>query len=198
MTATREKILSAIRQNKPSLLPEPSLPIFGASTETIDELVKNFSTVLASIGGKAIEVESVEELPGHLMELFGEVSQRTTTIEALEDWATVGWQIPDPHDLALIDVAVLTAELGVAENAALWVSESHAGHRVLPFIAQYLVLVLSRKQLVATMHQAYGRVEVNQTGWGCFIAGPSKTADIEQSLVIGAHGARGLTVFLLP
>jgi L-lactate dehydrogenase complex protein LldG len=34
-------------------------------------------------------------------------------------------------------------------------------------------------------------------GWGCFIAGPSKTADIEQSLVIGAHGARSMVIFLL-
>jgi L-lactate dehydrogenase complex protein LldG len=47
------------------------------------------------------------------------------------------------------------------------------------------------------MHQAYERIGNQEYGFGTFIAGPSKTADIEQSLVLGAHGARGLTVFLM-
>lgn len=47
------------------------------------------------------------------------------------------------------------------------------------------------------MHEAYKRLDISQIGFGVFLAGPSKTADIEQSLVIGAHGARSLVVFCI-
>ncbi|WP_211096997.1 LutC/YkgG family protein [Neolewinella litorea] len=104
--------------------------------------------------------------------------------------------IDDPLQLAGVDLAVLPARLGVAENGAMWVSEAEAVHRVLPFITQHLLLVLERKDLVGTMHEAYRRIDIAATGFGVFIAGPSKTADIEQSLVIGAHGPRSLVVCL--
>jgi len=57
--------------------------------------------------------------------------------------------------------------------------------------------VLDSDQLVSNMHQAYQRIGKKTSGFGLFLAGPSKTADIEQSLVIGAHGAKSLRVVLL-
>jgi len=83
----------------------------------------------------------------------------------------------------------------VAENGAVWVPEKNMIHRALPFIAQHLVLVVPASRLVATMHDAYASI-AELGGYGVFIAGPSKTADIEQSLVVGAHGARSMTVVL--
>ncbi|MBK6978559.1 MAG: hypothetical protein IPH28_16860 [Cytophagaceae bacterium] len=48
------------------------------------------------------------------------------------------------------------------------------------------------------MHQAFTNLSENEDyGFGLFLAGPSKTADIEQSLVLGAHGARGIVIFLI-
>jgi L-lactate dehydrogenase complex protein LldG len=100
------------------------------------------------------------------------------------------------HLLADLDVAIINGHFGVAENAAIWIEERDMGLRALPFITEHLVIVLEKDKLVGNMHEAYKKIGLAHSGFGLFIAGPSKTADIEQSLVIGAHGARSLRVVL--
>ncbi len=98
--------------------------------------------------------------------------------------------------LARLDVLVCAGAFGVAENGAVWLAESGMGSRAAPFLAQHLVLALDRNAIVPDMHAACDRLETFREGYGAFVAGPSKTADIEQTLVIGAHGPRSLTVLL--
>lgn len=61
--------------------------------------------------------------------------------------------------------------------------------RVLPFITSDLVLVLSKNDLCLHMHDAYKKIVNREKTFGLFISGPSKTADIEQLVAIGAQGA---------
>ena len=103
----------------------------------------------------------------------------------------------DQHELDSVDLLICRGTLGVAENGAVWLTESQMGHRAAPFLTEYLVLILNEDQIVATMHDAYERIGIAEEGFGLFIAGPSKTADIEQSLVIGAHGPRRHTVLIV-
>ncbi len=103
----------------------------------------------------------------------------------------------DPHHFDTLDLAILSGQFGVAENGAIWLDDNQLGLRALPFITAHLVLVLKKENLVETMHQAYQKIGLDHSGFGLFIAGPSKTADIEQSLVIGAHGAMSHRVILI-
>jgi L-lactate dehydrogenase complex protein LldG len=105
--------------------------------------------------------------------------------------------VADAHLLADVQFAVLRGEFGVAENAAVWVTDDQLPHRAIYFLCEHLALVIAAGDMVHNMHQAYQRLPQQAAGFGTFLAGPSKTADIEQSLVIGAHGPKSLTVFVV-
>lgn len=191
---TRELILSKIKQNQPELTPLPSLD--GLKT-SYPSPIEKFKEVLTIIGGQVIEVSDFEGIIGFLQEKIDTTLRLITTLPELSHIAETNWQTTDSHTLANVELAIIRGHFGVAENSAIWVTEDLLGQRVTPFIAQYLAIILNEKDIVPTMHHAYERIGASEYGFGTFIAGPSKTADIEQSLVLGAHGPRGLTVFLM-
>ncbi len=105
-------------------------------------------------------------------------------------------ELEDPRDLAGTDVAIVRGAFGVVENGAVWIPRAFR-HKAMLFIPEALVILLDRKQIVCSMHEAYAREDFDSYDFGSFIAGPSKTADIEQALVIGAHGPRDVSVILM-
>ena len=191
---SREKILAAVTSSKPALVPSP----FVDSTTIIqyDDLLLQFKTVLESIGGTVIVIESLSVIREQIIKQTGEGSMVINTIKELNGIDS-NLQYLSADVLAGVDFTYIKGSVGVAENGAVWLYESQMINRLLPFICQHLILVIDKENIVATMHQAYQQIDTNKEGFGVFIAGPSKTADIEQSLVIGAHGARSLIVYLL-
>lgn len=99
------------------------------------------------------------------------------------------------EDAVLPDTATVRGELGVAENGCVWVPQDGEDRSEI-FKCEHLVIMLSRKRILNNMHEAYKQISFNDYGYGCFISGPSKTADIAQVLVMGAQAARSLTVIL--
>ena len=96
-----------------------------------------------------------------------------------------------------LDLAVIEGQFGVAENGAVWVSDKNFYHRSIPFITSHLIIILREEDFVENMHAACSRLVGFNERYGVFISGPSKTADIEQSLVIGAQGALSVTISLI-
>ena len=210
----REAVLAAIRRAAPLEVPLAELPAVwltaaeraraataGLGAEETPssaerELVRLFSEALAQAGGRAMELPGPEALaPAVAQERGG----RQAVVSAVPGLAISTLAVgPDstPERLSGIELAVVPGRFGVAENGAVWVSEADLPHRALPFIAEHLVLVLPKREIVADMHEAYRRMPRPLPGYGVFVSGPSKTADIEQALVIGAHGPRGLLVLL--
>lgn len=193
--SSRDSILSKIKNNQPISVNElPSLSFLGL--DKID-VIETYKTVLKGIGGFCEEVSSLDEVKAYVATHYPADKRKITTVPEFADIAETNWTNDDPHSLQNVELAIVKAHLGVAENSALWVTDAILGQRVSPFIPQYLIIIVNKKDIVPFMQQAYERIGDLDYGFGTFIAGPSKTADIEQSLVLGAHGARGLTVFLM-
>jgi L-lactate dehydrogenase complex protein LldG len=109
----------------------------------------------------------------------------------------VGLRAENDRELDRLELCVLRAEFVVVENGAAWHVPFDARERVAALLAQHLVIVVAETELVPSLHQAYDRIDLEPTAFGWFLSGPSKTADIEQSLVLGAHGPRTMSLVLL-
>ncbi len=195
-STSRNDVLSAVRSRK---IPATELPALTGSWITFPDRVQHYSETLRSVGGTCIEVGDLDELREELKKLEP-LAKAKKVYSALPDVAPSTFemeQVADPHELEDVDVAIVLGEFAVAENGAVWLTDARLKHRAILFITQHLVLVVPRDQIVDNMHQAYERLRFDGRGYGVFLSGPSKTADIEQSLVIGAHGPRSLTVYLL-
>jgi len=93
---------------------------------------------------------------------------------------------------------ILHAHFGVIENGACWIDHHPEDDRTRYTLPEHLAILLPHNALVPTMHEAYARIEeLGIDDFGLFLSGPSKTADIEQALVIGAQGAISTKVFLV-
>ena len=193
---SRELILSKIRQNHPKERVE--MPQNISFEADFTDKIEKFTEVLRGIGGTVLAFENFIDNRVYVNNEFSDAKTTINLVPEISFGNTDISTINDPHDLAPVDVAILRGQFGVAENGSIWLDESDfGGHRVLPFITQHLIIVLSKNKLVSNMHEAYAQLDITKTGFGLFLAGPSKTADIEQSLVIGAHGARSLVVLLV-
>jgi L-lactate dehydrogenase complex protein LldG len=191
---SREQMLASIAHNQPDFIDLPSLVGLGNKTENA---LSQFKTVLSSIGGQVVEVSSIDAIIQYIKTNFETQNRIVSTLEELSSVAETNWQDDSPKSLANVDLAIIKGHFGVSENGSIWVTDNQMGQRVAPFITQYLAIVLKQEAILSSMHEAYQQIADSNYGFGTFIAGPSKTADIEQSLVLGAHGARGLVVFLL-
>lgn len=194
--SSRDSILAAVRRQLPQSSPLPTLE---GPWITYPDPISQFASVLESIGGRCLRAESEAEVAEHLGTLPQYAAAKQTLSLAPGTVAgTVDIEsITDPHQLFDIDFAILPGGVAVAENAAVWVSDAAVKHRVIYFLCQHLALVVRASDVVNNLYEAYERLPVTSSPFGGFIAGPSKTADIEQSLVIGAHGARSMTVFIV-
>jgi L-lactate dehydrogenase complex protein LldG len=194
--SSKQHILDAIRSQR---VPPRDLPSLAQNWITYPDRYAQFKTVVESVGGRCFTVadaaqanEILQQTPAYanakqIVSLVPRIGQANVDLQAIDD----------PHQLETLDFAIVRGEFGVAENGAIWVTDAGVKHRAVFFICQHLAIVLPADAIVDNLHQAYQRLTIPQPGFGIFISGPSKTADIEQSLVIGAHGPRSLTVLCL-
>ncbi|GIU18860.1 LUD domain-containing protein [Shewanella sp. MBTL60-007] len=188
--SSKHDILNAL---KSAAIAPQAMPVIKVEPR-IDDLVGQFETSLNTVAGTLHREGGLAKLQAQVDEHIAQGMQIISMVEGIKGNREV---TDTAHQLRDIDYAVIPGDLGVAENGAIWVNNKNLGHRVTPFICENLFLVLDSSTIVANMHQAAGKLTLDSGEFGTFIAGPSKTADIEQALVVGAHGACSLNVYLV-
>jgi len=189
---SREAILQKLRRQR---LPTTPLPGLTRSFVRYPDLLAEFTLALERAAGSLIRVEPRATTRQALLALPSVRAARALCSLVPELETQVALTGP-AKSFEPVDLLVLRAEFGVAENGALWISDAGVDQRSVYFLAEHVIALLSARALVHTMHEAYARLEIDRQPFGCFVAGPSKTADIEQALVVGAHGPRSFTVLL--
>ena len=157
--------------------------------------LEQFEKILQVAGASSVRLEAGQDVNEVIRSLYPEARSIASNLPGITCTTVNPDLLEDPRELDGTDVAVIRGEFGVLENGMVWVKQQ-TRYKAVFFISEALVILLDRRRLVNNMHEAYAQPGFDDFGYGCFIAGPSKTADIEQALVIGAHGARAVTVIL--
>ena len=193
--SSKEDILKKYRANIRKQFDMPDLSDIRAITYP-DPLLQ-FMNMTKSVGGNAIEVEEGRDVNELIRELYPDAKEIASNLPEI----TIATRNPDEvgraRDLNGTDVGIIRGSFGVAENACVWIPQQMK-EKAVCFISEHLVILLKKSEIVNNMHEAYRRIQFNDYGYGTFISGPSKTADIAQVLVMGAQAARSATVLLLP
>lgn len=191
--SSREKILNRLRNNVRETYDMPDL---GFKKLTFDDPVAQFiETASTTAGAKVIEMKEGDDINDLIRQAYPDakvISSNVEGVKADRNPDTVG----AAQELDGTDVGVIKGEVACAENGCVWVPQTMK-EKAICFISEYLVLIVDKKNIVNNMHEAYQRIEMPEYGFGSFISGPSKTADIEQALVYGAQAARGMTIIVV-
>ena len=188
----KEDLFEKLRQNTKR---QYDMPDFTLNAIKYDDKVKQFIEMTQTVGGKVKCIDKNDDVNTIIKELYPEAKVFASNLSQI----TIANRNPDTveeaKDLNGTDVAILQGEVGVAENGCIWVPQTMK-EKAVCFISEELVILLDKENIVDNMHEGYKLIHVPEFGYGCWISGPSKTADIEQALVMGAQAARGVTVLV--
>lgn len=189
--SNKEEILKNIRLHTSERV---EMPLIALDAIHYSDKVEQFVEVSKSVGGNAVVLREGEDINALIRSLYPDAGKSASNVPGIDAVINPD-DVRTSQELNGISLGIIQGVFGVAENGCVWVVQN-VKERSLYFISEYLVLLIDKDQLVDNMHEAYKKVQFNDYGFGCFISGPSKTADIEQALVVGAHGAKGVTVIL--
>lgn len=191
--SSKAEILNNLKQHINS---DYDMPEIKLDALTYNDKIAQFIEISKGVGGDAVILKEGEDINPLIKSLYPEAQNVASNLPQITIATTNPDDADGAHQLNGIDLGVIKGEVGVAENGCIWIPQN-VKERVIYFISEYLVIILEKKNIVNNMHEAYEQIQFSDKGYGVFISGPSKTADIEQALVVGAHGAKGVTVILI-
>ena len=195
--SNKEDILKKYRSNIHERFEMPDLS--DITPITYKEPLSQFIEMSKNVGGNIIEVKENQDINALVKELYPDAKEIASNLSEI----TIATRNPDTIENAQAlngtDVGIIRGMFGVAENGCIWIPQQ-LKEKAVCFISENIVILLRKSQIVNNMHEAYKQIAFDSKydGYGTFISGPSKTADIAQVLVMGAQAARSVTILLMP
>ena len=190
--SSKNDILSAIRRHTGKRYDMPELTL---DAITYEDKILQFTDSLKAAGGQVVLMQPGDDINDIIRHHFPDAIRIASNLSSITCATFNPDDLDDPRELDNTDLAIVEGHFGVAENGAVWITRQ-VKHKALYFISKSLVMLIDRNSIVNNMHEAYKRTENMTYDFGAFISGPSKTADIEQALVLGAHGPVKVLVVL--
>src|SRR5688572_21188869 len=207
-TTSREKILKKVRKalihKTTQEIPDVDLdsPIYNIPDEAMDIL---FAQKLTRLNGNFLYCETEKEFTANLAALLKENDWKDVfvlegKIKRLLNDAGISFSDKE-SDFIGLNVGITFCECLVARTGSVMISSKQASGRKLPVYPNYHIVLAYTSQLVMTHKDALTRIAEKYgkdiPSLISSITGPSRTADIEKTLVQGAHGPKEIYVFLV-
>ena len=188
----KEELLSKLRRNTIHQFDLPETPVEGIKYQ---DVVQQFIDMSRNVGSEVIKAKADDDINELIHKAYPVAEVLASNVKGVK--ADINPDtVSEAQDLNGTDVGIIEGDIAVAENGCVWVPQTMK-ERDVCFISENLVILVHRDKIVNNMHEAYKKIHMTDYGYGCFISGPSKTADIEQALVMGAQAARGVTVIII-
>src|SRR5574344_1216387 len=190
---SKEDILNNIKSNIHSSFDMPDL----SSVKGIqyEDILQQFLEMTKIVGGTVVILKEGDDLNASIRSSYPDAKVIVSNVPEVTIATVNPDEVNRPQELNGTDLTIVEGKVGVAENGCIWIPQA-TKEKAAYFIAESLAILLPADSIVNNMHEAYKRIEFNDYGFGTFISGPSKTADIEQALVMGAQSAREVTVII--
>ncbi len=188
----KDSILSNLRRNVRETYDKPDLTFEKLEYPDPVESFKHTATTAA--GASVLEMKPGDDINKLIRKAYPEAKTIASNVPGVKADRNPD-DVASPHALDGTDVSVVQGTVACAENACVWIPQTMKEKAEI-FICEYLVIIVDRNNIVSNMHEAYSRIEMPELGFGTFISGPSKTADIEQALVYGAQSFCGVTIII--
>jgi len=211
--SARDAVLGAIRSalgarggRAPSEPAPGLLPARAPIAEPPAILAERFAAVLGALGAGVRRVRDEAGASAALRAIAGELGAREVALSDSPLVARVAAPLAelatfdgsrDRARLLSCDLGVSAAQLGIAETGTLVLVSSAERHRLVSLVPPVHVALLRRADLVPALGDALRAFEGAPPSLLTFVTGPSRTADIELTLVVGVHGPRALFVILI-
>ncbi len=216
MNSARDNVLKAIRSGL------GRGPLSNASQQTLeqhlrgetdqslrphmatDDPVRLFRSGLEQLSGSLSELNDLNAVPAAVADYLGreQPGEALTVAPALKelDWQSAGLSPRFGRASGDELAGVSRAFCGIIETGSLVLLSGPDNPTTLNFLPEHHLVVLNRADLVNHIEDVWARMRDNEPDWPRtvnIITGPSRTADIEQTIQLGAHGPRRLHVLFV-